>query len=92
MKYHLDDLDLADNFTDPFTFAGPTATNTEMDMDMPDGTVRKLYMTTTDCDLSVKEKQIVVPCEVNFSLTPPPPPKLNAGQKAAALPAKASPK
>jgi hypothetical protein len=74
-KYHLKDIDLADQFTDPFTFDGPTATSTEMDMEMPDGSVRKLYMTTTDCDLSVKEKQIVVPCEVDFSLTPPPPPK-----------------
>lgn len=74
-KYHITDIDLADQFTDPFTFEGPTATSTEMDMEMPDGSIRKLYMKTTDCDLSVKEKQIVVPCEVDFSLTPPPPPK-----------------
>jgi hypothetical protein len=43
-----------------------------MEMEMPDGTIRKLYMRTSDCDLAVKEKQIVVPCEVEFSLTPPP--------------------
>jgi hypothetical protein len=71
-KYHLKDVDIASEFTDPFTFEGPTATSTDMEMEMPDGSIRKLYMTTTDCDLSVKEKQIVVPCEVNFSLTPPP--------------------
>jgi hypothetical protein len=46
-----------------------------MDMEMPDGSIRKLYMTTTDCDLAVQEKQIVVPCEVDFTLTPPPSPK-----------------
>jgi hypothetical protein len=72
-KYHLKDVDLASEFTDPFTFEGPTATSTDMEMEMPDGTIRKLYMRTTDCDLAVKEKQIVVPCEVEFSLTPPPP-------------------
>ncbi len=75
-KYHLKDIDLASQFTDPFIFEGPTATSTDMEMEMPDGTIRKLYMTTTDCDLAVKEKQIVVPCEVAFSLTPPPPPSL----------------
>lgn len=72
-KVHIKDLDIADQFTDPFTFEGPAATSTDMDMEMPDGSIRKLYMTTTDCDLTVKEKEIVVPCEVAFSLTPPPP-------------------
>lgn len=73
-KYLLKNLDLADQFTDPFTFEGPTSTNTDMDMEMPDGSIRKLYMSTTDCDLIVQEKQIVVPCELEFSLTPPPKP------------------
>ncbi len=71
-KVHLKDIDIADQFTEPFTFEGPTATNTFMDMEMPDGSIRRLYMTATDCDLTVQEKQLVVPCEVNFSLTPPP--------------------
>lgn len=70
-KYHIKDLDIASSFTDPFTFEGPTATSTDMEMEMPDGSIRKLYMTTTDCDLTVEEKKIVVPCEVGFSLTPP---------------------
>jgi hypothetical protein len=70
-KYHIKYIDLASQFTDPFTFEGPVSTNTEMDMEMPDGTIRRLYMVATDCDLSVKEKQIVVPCEVEFSQTPP---------------------
>jgi hypothetical protein len=81
-KYHLKDLDLADHFTDPFTFEGPTSTSSDMDMEMPDGSVRKLYMTTTDCDLSVQEKQIVVPCELSFSLTPPVKPGAAQGGKA----------
>jgi hypothetical protein len=72
-KYHIKDIDLADQFTEPFTFEGPTATNTEMPVEMPDGTTKTLYMRTTDCDLSVQEKQIVVPCEVEFTTVPPPP-------------------
>ena len=71
-KYSLDSLDIAGNFPDPFTFEGPTASSTNMPMEMPDGSIRTVYMTTTDCDLTVKEKEIVVPCEVAFSLTPPP--------------------
>ncbi len=70
-KYHLKDIDLADDFKDPFTFEGPSSTNSDMEIEMPDGTIRKLYMTTTDCDLTVQEKQLVVPCEMAFSLTPP---------------------
>lgn len=85
-KYHLKDLDLADNFKDPFTFEGPTSTSSDMDMEMPDGTIRKLYMTTTDCDLSVQEKQIVVPCELEFSLTPPP--KINSAPGGKVVPKK----
>jgi hypothetical protein len=71
IKHHIADYDIANQFTDPFTFDGPSATSSEMDMEMPDGSIRKLYMTTTDCDLSVQEKKIVVPCEVAFSLIPP---------------------
>lgn len=70
-KYHIRDIDLASQFPDPFTFEGPTATSSSMDMEMPDGTIRTLYMTTTDCDLTVEEKKIVVPCEVDFTRTPP---------------------
>jgi hypothetical protein len=70
-KYHIKDIDIADQFTEPFTFEGPTATSTDMEMEMPDGTKRTLYMTTSECDLTVQEKQIVVPCEVVFSTTPP---------------------
>jgi hypothetical protein len=76
-KYTLDSLDIADQFTEPFTFEGPTETTTNMPMEMPDGSIRTVYMIATDCDLTVKEKEIVVPCEVEFSLTPPPAPPTN---------------
>lgn len=66
VKQHIKDIDLASNFEDPFTFTGPAATTSEMPMEMPDGSVKTLYMTTTTCDLIVMEDVLVVPCEVEF--------------------------
>lgn len=71
IKYHITTYDLAGQFKDPFTFAGPTATSTEEDMEMPDGSIRKLYMVATDSALVVEDKKIIVSCEIAFSLTPP---------------------
>lgn len=65
-KIHIKDIDLADQFDEPFTFDGPTATESEMEFPMPDGTTKVLLMRTTDCDLKVEEKMIVVPCEMEF--------------------------
>lgn len=65
-KIHIKDIDLADQFDEPFTFDGPTATESEMEFPMPDGTTKVLVMRTTDCDLRVEEKMIVVPCEMEF--------------------------
>jgi hypothetical protein len=65
-KYHIRDIDLASSFEEPFVFEGPAATTSEMPVEMPDGTVKILYMTTTSCDLIVMEDQLVVPCEVEF--------------------------
>ncbi|MGL4598842.1 MAG: hypothetical protein ACRCYO_15100, partial [Bacteroidia bacterium] len=80
-KYHIKDWDLAEDFPDPFQFEGPTSTETSMSFTMPDSTVRVLYMHTTDCDLAVQEKQIVVPCEVEFTDKPTVKPAPPAGQK-----------
>jgi hypothetical protein len=65
-KYHIKDIDIASNFEEPFTFEGPAATSSEMEMEMPDGTKKTLVMTTTSCDIIVMEDQLMVPCEVEF--------------------------
>lgn len=76
-KIHIKDIDLADQFTEPFTFDGPTATESEMEFPMPDGTTKVMVMRTSDCDLSVVEDMILVPCEMEFlpKVQPKPAPK-----------------
>lgn len=69
-KIHIKDIDLASRFSEPFTFEGPTATESEIEFVMPDNTIKKLVMRTTDCDLQVAEKMIVVPCETEFLVKP----------------------
>lgn len=65
-KYHIKDIDLAQHFTDPFTFEGPAATSSEMPVQMPDGSTKVLEMTTTSCDIIIMEDQVMIPCEVEF--------------------------
>jgi len=65
-KVHITEIDLASQFPDPFTFEGPTTMETDMDFSMPDNSVVKLYMRTTDCDVIVEDRQLCVPCEVEF--------------------------
>ena len=75
VKQHIKDIDLASNFEDPFVFTGPAATSSEMPMEMPDGSIKTLVMTTTSCDIIIMEDQLVVPCEVEFKekIVPPAP-------------------
>lgn len=65
-KYHIKDIDLAEHFTEPFTFEGPAATSSEMPVEMPDGSTKVLEMTTTSCDIIIMEDQVMIPCEVEF--------------------------
>ncbi len=74
-KYHIKDIDLASSFEEPFVFEGPSATSSEMLIEMPDGTPKTMIMTTTSCDLIVMEDQLMVPCEVEFKEKLPAPVK-----------------
>lgn len=71
-KIHITEVDLASHFPDPFTFDGPATMETDMDFTMPDNSVRKLYMKTTDCDVLVEDHFLSVPCEVEFYQKPKP--------------------
>ena len=76
-KQHIKDIDLADQFTEPFSFEGPAATSSEMPVELPDGSTKVLVMTTTSCDIIIMEDQVMIPCEVEFKekIVPPPPKK-----------------
>lgn len=77
VKQHIRDIDLASNFQEPFVFTGPAAMTSEMPMEMPDGSIKILEMTTTSCDLIIMEDVLMVPCEVEFKekIIPPAPQK-----------------
>ncbi|TND07428.1 MAG: hypothetical protein FD123_3278 [Bacteroidetes bacterium] len=69
-KVSITEVDLASHFPDPFSFDGPATMETDMDFTMPDNSVRKIYMKTTDCDVIVEDHFLSVPCEVEFYQKP----------------------
>jgi len=63
-KIHIKNIDLAENFKEPFSFEGPQTMNTDFDYTMPDGKIKKIYLQPTDCDLKIKWQEIIA----NFEL------------------------
>jgi hypothetical protein len=63
-KIHIKDIDLADNFKEPFNFEGPRSMSADLDFTMPDGKIKKIYMQPVSCDIDLKWKEIVA----NFEL------------------------
>ncbi len=63
-KIHIKNIDLAENFKEPFAFEGPQTLNCDFDYTCPDGKVKKIYLQPTDCELKVKWQEIVA----NFEL------------------------
>lgn len=70
-KVHIKDIDLADNFKEPFVFEGPKTINTDFDFTMPDNTVKKVYVQPSSCNIELKWKEIQIlfdieACDVPF--------------------------
>lgn len=63
-KIHIKNIDLADNFKEPFNFEGPQTMNCDFDYTCPDGKIKKIYMQPTECQLQIKWKEIVANFEV----------------------------
>lgn len=63
-KIHIKDIDLAENFKEPFSFEGPKSMTTDFDYTMPDGKTKKIYIQPTECDLQIKWKEIVAAFEI----------------------------
>lgn len=63
-KIHIRNIDLAENFKEPFSFEGPQTMSCDFDYTCPDGTVRNIYMQPGDCELKVRWKKI----EANFEV------------------------
>ncbi len=83
-KIHIKDIDIADNFKDPFIFEGPATMGTDFEFMMPDSTMKKIYMQPSTCTMEIQHKQIVTQCEVAVQdkpfkpATPAPTPKKDA--------------
>jgi hypothetical protein len=65
-KVHIKDVDLAEYYKDPFVFDGPLSITTDMEFTMPDGNVRKVHAVPVNCQVIVKDHQIIVPCGIEF--------------------------
>ncbi|MGZ3902742.1 MAG: hypothetical protein ACXVC6_03545 [Bacteroidia bacterium] len=63
-KIHIKDIDLADYFKEPFAFEGPRSIMTEMDVALPDGKSKKIYMQPSECEIELKWKEIVADFEL----------------------------
>jgi hypothetical protein len=66
-KMHITNIDIAQYYTEPFSFEGPLTLVTSMPFTMPDNSVRTIYAVPQQCALEVQEHRIVVNCEVNFT-------------------------
>lgn len=69
-KVHIKDIDLADNFKEPFAFEGPQTMTTDFEFMMPDSTLKHIYIQPTTCDMEVRWKEIVTRCEIAASDKP----------------------
>ena len=75
-KIHIKDIDLADNFKEPFVFEGPRTMNTDFDFTMPDNSIKKVYVQPINCAIELKWKEILVlfdieTCDVSFKTGKP---------------------
>ncbi len=63
-KIHIKDIDLAENFKEPFSFEGPQTLTTDFDYTMPDGKIKKIYMQPSEAEIKIKWQEIIA----NFEL------------------------
>jgi hypothetical protein len=69
-KIHIKDIDLADNFKEPFVFDGPQTMNTDFDFTMPDNIIKKVYVQPLNCTIELKWKEILVLFDIEACDTP----------------------
>ena len=70
-KIHIKEIDLADNFKEPFAFEGPQPMTCDFDYTCPDGKIKKIYMQPTEAEIKIKWQEIhtnfeVEACDVPF--------------------------
>ena len=69
-KIHIKNIDLAENFAQPFIFEGPRSMNTSFDFKMTDGSIKKIYIQPSRCTIELKWKEILVLFDIDACDTP----------------------
>lgn len=63
-------INLAKYFETPFTFEGPLSATTSMQFEMPDKSIKTLYVHLKNCGVKISEKIILVSADVDFLQIP----------------------
>jgi hypothetical protein len=70
-KIHITTIDVSKFYRPEFEFAGPQPLQESVPIDMPDGSVKTVYISTKDQTLHLEEGRIVVASNLVFSDKPP---------------------
>ena len=69
-KIHIKNIELAYYLKDPFQFDGPKTMGINFEFMTPDSVLKKIFIQPDDCLMEVRNKEIVVNCEVKVSDKP----------------------
>jgi hypothetical protein len=70
-KIHIKTIDVSKYYRPEFEFAGPQPVQGSVPVEMPDGSVKTVYIQTKDHALHLEEGRIVVTSNLVYSETPP---------------------
>lgn len=70
-KIHVTDLDVATFYSSKFDFAGPLPAQQRVEVELPDGTTRTLWVIPENERVELLQDRILVSSNLKFSETPP---------------------
>jgi hypothetical protein len=70
-KIHIANVDAAQFYRPEFEFAGPRPVQSSVEVKLPDGRVKTLYIEQVSQELRIQEQEIVVTSQLAFSDRPP---------------------
>ena len=69
-KIHIADVDISRFYKPEFEFAGPQPVQDSVEVEMPDGSKKTIYIKTKDHNMTLRENEIVVTSNLEFSEQP----------------------
>ena len=69
-KIHIADVDISRFYRPEFEFAGPQPVQDSVEVEMPDGSKKTIYIKTKDHNMTLRENEIVVTSNLEFSEQP----------------------